>query len=221
MMPMPFPSRVIQPELLEDASPDDARRNLADIIRLNKIFGGHGLLLKMLKKVAQPGEAFTLLDVGAASGDSARVIQTAYPKARIISLDLHPQNLEAAPSPKLLADAFHLPIRDDAVDFVFSSLFLHHFTDGQVTDLLRDQYRVARRALLVSDLERHVLSYWFLPATKPLFRWHWITVHDGPVSVRAAFRPRELETIARRAGISQPQVASHRPSFRISLIAEK
>jgi 2-polyprenyl-3-methyl-5-hydroxy-6-metoxy-1,4-benzoquinol methylase len=218
---MPFPSRIIEPELLEDANSEDARRNLADIIRLNKTFGGHGLLLKMLRGVARPGEAFTLLDVGAASGDSARVIQAAYPEATIISLDLQAQNLEAAPSPKLLADAFQLPFRDGAVDFVFNSLFLHHFADEQVTELLRDQYRVARRALLVSDLERHVLSYWFLPATKPLFRWHWITVHDGPVSVRAAFRPRELEAVARRAGIPQPQVATHRPAFRISLIAEK
>lgn len=218
---MPFPSRLIQPELLEGADAHDARCNLDDIIRLNKAFGGHALILRMLKKVVQLGEAFTLLDVGAASGDSARVIQTAYPKAKVISMDLHARNLEAAPSPKLLGDAFQLPIRDGGVDFVFSSLFLHHFTDEQVTQLLHDQYRVARRALLVSDLERHVLAYWFLPATKPLFRWHWITVHDGPVSVRAGFRPRELETVARRAGIQQPEVSAHRPAFRLSLVAKK
>ncbi len=216
-----FRSRAIEPELLEGAAPEDAQCNLADIIRLNRQFGGHALILRMLSRVVQPGAAFTLLDVGAASGDSARVIQAAYPRAKVISLDLHARNLAAAPKPKLLGDAFRLPIRDGAVDIVFNSLFLHHFTDKQVTELLRDQYRVARRALLVSDLERHVLSYWFLPATRPLFRWHWITVHDGPVSVRAAFRARELETAARRAGIPQPEVSAHRPAFRLSMVAKK
>lgn len=213
--------RVIEPELLEGAEPEDARRNLDDIIRLNQRFGGHALIRRLLGKVVQPGDTFTVLDVGAASGDSARTIQAAYPRAQVISLDLSEQNLAAAPRPKLLGDAFHLPIRDGGVDFVFNSLFLHHFSDEQVTELLRDQYRVARRALLVSDLERHLLSYWFLPATRHLFGWHWITVHDGAVSVRAAFRPRELEAAARRAGIPQPKVFTHRPAFRLSLIAKK
>ncbi len=216
-----FRSRVIEPELLEDAGPEDARRNLADIIRLNQHFGGHRLILKMLSRVAQPSDEFTLLDVGAASGDSGRVIQAAYPRAKVISLDLQEQNLAAAGAPKVLGDAFHLPLADGGVDFVFNSLFLHHFTDEQATALLREQYRVARRALLASDLERHVLSYWFLPATQAFFRWHWITVHDGPVSVRAAFRARELEAVARGAGIPAAEVSVHRPAFRLSLIARK
>src|SRR3974390_2176178 len=115
-MPMPFSSRLIARELLDDASAQDARGNLADLIRLNQTFGGHALILRMLGQLVQPGDAFTLLDVGAASGDSARVIQKAYPKAQVISMDLNARNLEAAPGPKLLGDAFHLPFRDGSVD---------------------------------------------------------------------------------------------------------
>jgi 2-polyprenyl-3-methyl-5-hydroxy-6-metoxy-1,4-benzoquinol methylase len=213
--------RLIEPELLDHASPEDARGNLMDIIRLNERFGGHGVIRKMLAGVAASTDRFTVLDVGAASGDTARLITLAYPEATVFSLDLNPVNIANAPEPKLLGDAFRLPFRDASFDFVFASLFLHHFTDSQVVELLDRLYRLSRRALLISDLERHILSYYFLPATQPFLRWHRLTVHDGPVSVRAAFTAKELRCLASEAGIQTCQVETHRPAFRLSLVAKR
>ena len=213
--------RLIEPELLDHAVPDDARRNLADIIRLNQHFGGHGIIRKMLARVVAPEERFTVLDVGAASGDTARLITTSYPRATVVSLDLNQVNLDGAPGPKMLSDAFRLPFRDGAFDFVFASLFLHHFTDEQAVELMGGFFRLSRRALLISDLERHILSYWFLPASQPFFRWHPITVHDGKASVRAAFTAKELRRLASDAGIRTCQVETHRPAFRLSLVANR
>jgi ubiquinone/menaquinone biosynthesis C-methylase UbiE len=213
--------RVIEPELLDHAPVDEARANLAQIVRLNERFGGHGVLRKTLAKVVNGNTAFSLLDVGSASGDTARVIAQLYPAASVTSLDLSLVNLAAAPPPKLLADAFELPFRAASFDYVFCSLFLHHFVDSQVSDLLAGFYRVARRALLVSDLERHILPYLFFPATKVFFGWTPLTMHDGMFSVRAAFRAGELREMAERAGISNAQVTVHRPAFRLSMVAWK
>jgi len=214
-------ARLIEPELLDHASPKDARGNLADIIRLNERFGGHGIIRKMLAGVVSSTERFSVLDVGAASGDTARLIAASYPGATVFSLDLNEVNLTNAPHPKLLGNAFQLPFREGTFDFVFASLFLHHFTDEQVVQLLKGFYRLSKRALLISDLERHILSYWFLPATHPFLRWHPITLHDGQVSVRAAFTPEELRRLADNAGIKACRVETHRPAFRLSLIARK
>jgi len=214
-------ARLIEPELLDHASPEEARGNLADIIRLNERFGGHGIIRKMLGGLVASNERFTVLDIGAASGDTARLITASYPRASVFSLDLNEVNLAKAPGPKLLGDAFRLPFRDGAFDFVFASLFLHHFADAEVVELLGGFYRLSSRALLISDLERHLFSYWFLPATQPFLRWHPITLHDGPVSVRAAFTAEELRHLAGRAGIKTCQVEAHRPAFRLSLIARK
>lgn len=175
----------------------------------------------MLASVAAPTERFSVLDIGAASGDTARLITASYPGATVFSLDLNQVNLADAPGPKLLGDAFRLPFRDGAFDFVFASLFLHHFSDAQVVELLERFYRLSRRALLISDLERHILSYCFLPATQPFLRWHPITLHDGPVSVRAAFTAGELRRLASQAGIQTFQVEAHRPAFRLSLVARR
>jgi len=215
-----FSQRDIQPELLDHAEPEVARANLADLVRLNTRFGGHSTILKLLRKVGASG-SFTLLDVGAASGDTARVIRRAYPGARITSLDYNAVNLGAAPHPKVLADAFALPFAEGAFDYVLSSLFLHHFTDARVADLLRGFDRVARRAVLIADLERHILPYLFLKLSRPFFGWGLITVHDGLVSVRAAFRAGELLAIAKRAGLNNVRVETNRPAFRLTLVAKK
>ncbi len=200
-----FSKRLIQPELLDHAAPEEARRNLDDLVRINRHFGGHSVLRKIITRVASNDQAFTLLDIGAASGDNARVIQALYPAASITSLDQSQTNIEAAPAPKLLADAFHLPFLRDSFDYVLCCLFLHHFTDDQVIGLIRGFYTAARRALLVCDLERHVFPYCFLPATKPFFGWQRITLHDGPISVRASFRASEMRHLMTAAGIEAPR----------------
>jgi 2-polyprenyl-3-methyl-5-hydroxy-6-metoxy-1,4-benzoquinol methylase len=216
-----FEERLIQPELLDHLPPEEARPNLADLVRINTRFGGHSVLRKVMASVASAREEFTLLDIGAASGDAARLIRANFPNACITSLDYNAVNLGAAPYPKVLGDAFQLPFSAGAFDFVLSSLFLHHFENAEAVELLGRFYEIARRALLVCDLERHILPYLFLPATKPLFHWQRITVHDGMISVRASFRARELSKLAQAAGIQGAKVRVHRPAFRLSLTASK
>lgn len=195
--------------------------NLNDLILINRRFGGHSVIRKALAQLAAGSDKFTLLDVGAASGDTARLIKKIYPAARVTSLDYSFINLKAAPSPKLIANAFELPFSSGSFDYVMASLFLHHFADEQVVALLRNLYIVAKRALLVCDLERNVLPYCFLPITKPLFGWTSVTVHDGRISVRAAFRIPELLELSKKAGINNADATSYRPAFRIALIARK
>jgi len=220
-MRLSFSKRHIEPELLDHASVEDARANLAQIARLNQRFGGHTVLRKALAQALNGSPAFTLLDIGAASGDTARLVNQIYPAASVTSLDLSPINLAGAPHPKLLADAFRLPFKPASFDYVFCSLFLHHFDDRRIGDLMAGFYRIARRALLVSDLERHILPYLFFPATQPFFGWTPITAHDGMRSVRAAFRASELRRLAENAGIPNAQVTIHRPAFRLTLTAQK
>src|SRR5260370_4859049 len=214
-----FRQRFIEPELLDHADPATARLNLADIVRINRDWGGHNILRGLLREVVVPHERFTMLDVGAASGDTAQVVKTLYPKATVVNLDCSELNLSGAPHPKLLGDALRMPVRDRCVDFVFCSLFLHHFSDEQVIELLSALYRIANRAVLISDLERGIVSDCFLPMTGPVLGWRPITIHDGMVSVRASFKADELAELAGSAGINEVRMKTHRPAFRISTLA--
>ncbi len=179
------------------------------------------MLRKTMARVVNGADAFSLLDVGAASGDSARTIQALYPAASITCLDYNQTNLEKAPKPKLMADAFRLPFAPESFDYVMCSLFLHHFQKEEIVELLRSFHRTARRALLVIDLERNVLPYLFLAISKPIFGWNRITVHDGLISVKASFHIGELSRLAEEAEIRRLEIRRYRPAFRLAMIGWK
>jgi SAM-dependent methyltransferase len=205
--------------MLDHAPPEVACASLRDLERVNRYLGGRLVLRGMFARLVQPGESFSVLDVGAASGDMGAAILRRFPRARVTSLDYKGDHLAQAADPKLVADAFHLPFRPGSFDFVFSSLFLHHFTDEQVVELFVSFRSIARRAVLAIDLDRGPLAYYFLPSTRWLFGWQAITVHDGQISVQAAFKREELLALATRAGLSGADVRVHCPWSRLSLVA--
>jgi len=209
--------RVIVPELLDTAAPADAAASLADLRRLNRWFGGQRILRRQLAGVAPEDGRFAFVDVGAGSGDAALLVRRLYPRAMAVSLDLYARNLALAPAPKVAADAFRLPFA--RVDIIHAALFLHHFSDADVVRLLSEFRARAGRAVIIQDLHRHWIPHSFLPATRWLFGWHPVTLHDGPVSVAAAFRRAELAALARRAGLKNFQIRWHPFAFRWSLTA--
>jgi ubiquinone/menaquinone biosynthesis C-methylase UbiE len=174
-----------------------------------------------VRRFYHPHEKFSVLDVGAASGDMGDALRISYPEARVTSLDQSFRNLRDTVPPRLVADAFRLPLRPRSFDLVMCHLFLHHFEDESVVHLLRSMHEVARRGVIVIDLERHAFARAFLPATRWLFHWNAITLHDGPVSVDAAFHPAELRSLAQRAALPAVTVRRHRPWFRLSLTSAR
>ena len=98
------------------------------------------------------------------------------------------------------ADALRLPFGARSFDVVTASLFLHHFDDGAVRRLLGAFRTLARRAVVVNDLRRHVVPWLFIAAAGRVLRRGPAYVHDGPLSVRRGFTPDELERAARDAG---------------------
>lgn len=220
MRPRATGPRLIRPEILDTLPPEEARASLADLTRINRSTGAYRVLRELLATLVPPGKCFTMLDVGAASGDLAAETRRLYPDARVTLLDYSLCHLPAT-GDRVAADAFQLPFRDASFDFVFSSLFLHHFPDDHIVRLYREAGRVARQAVLTIDLERHPLAYYFLPATSWWFGWDRVTLHDGPISVEAAFHPSELAKLAEAAGLTDVRVRRHRPSFRLSLSARR
>lgn len=213
-------NRLILPEILDSLPPDEARASLRDLVRINRRWGGHSTLRSLLKETVGEGEAFSILDVGAASGDMGARIREWYPMAKVTSLDYLESHLKQSQGQRVAGDAFRLPFRRGSFDYVFCSLFLHHFPDDRVVELLRNFGAVARRAVLVIDLERNPIPYYFIAWSRPLLGWDPVTVHDGAISVEAAFRRKELEDLAGQAGLRNPRAKVFRPAFRIGLVAE-
>lgn len=222
------------PEWLDEGrgSPADVAANLAEMWRLNRALGGLAALTRHLypRLHRHPGRA-TVLDLGTGSAEVPRAI-AAWAAARrrpvtSIGVDWAARHLavarahgRAAPVPLLQADAAHLPLAPRSVDYVITTLFLHHFAPAAAVALLRAAYAVARRALLVSDLVRGRLPLLAFGLVQPLLARHPFTRHDGAVSIRRAYTPGELLALAHAAGLPQPRVHTHWP-WRMTLVVDR
>ncbi len=230
-----FSSRVLRPELIDAGNmPDEeVRRNLLDIRRINRIFGSQKLLLEVLEGQVSRHQLtrFSVLDIASGSCDLPFAIlrwaQQQGLEAEVFALEYWHRYLalfrdELAAYPKLhpfSADAFHAPVPDRAFDFVTCSHFLHHLPEDQAVELLRMMSRWARRALIVSDLERHPVPYYFFRLFNPFFTTCAMSRIDGLVSFEQAFRKQELLQTASRAGLRNCMIQRRWP-YRLLLVAE-
>ncbi|MDX6289976.1 MAG: hypothetical protein QOH42_1775, partial [Blastocatellia bacterium] len=113
-----------------------------------------------------------------------------------------------------------LPFPDAAIDYVISSLTLHHFDDEGAVSILREMGRVARRGIFVIDLHRNPMAYFFYTTLGHLFLHNRLIREDGALSILKSFTPDELKKFGQQAGLKHASVEKHFPS-RLVLIAKR
>lgn len=216
--------------------PAELGRSLADLRGVNRWLGGYRVVLHHLDRLVarHPRPAYRVLDVATGSADIPLKI-SAWARRKgirmgIVATDLHATTLEyarrqAAADPDVRvepADALDLSYADGAFDFALCSTALHHFdARDQLLCVLRELDRVAGIGGIINDLRRSrpaLVGANLLAAT--FWRTHPVTRHDGPLSVRRAFTPAELDDLARAAGLPGARVHAHVP-FRVALVWEK
>lgn len=89
----------------------------------------------------------------------------------------------------------------DGFDVVMCSLFLHHLDEEGAGRMLREMSRAAERLALVSDLRRTRVGYVLASLVCSVFTRSPVVKVDGPLSVAAAFTPKEALELARRNGM--------------------
>ena len=190
-------------EHLDDPRTDPAlrERSLRDVRRANTVLGGARAVLRELRQSLSEfrGGSAVLLDVGTGLADiPARARRmAAHDGVALTTLGVDEAETLARVSLGVLdasvcADARRLPFADASVDVVICSQVLHHFEDAEIPAVLRELSRVARRAVIVSDLRRSWIAaagFWLV--TWPL-GFHPVSRHDGVTSVLRGFTPREL-----------------------------
>jgi hypothetical protein len=195
-------------------SPAARRATLDDLDRLNAWFGGYALTLSRVRRAAAglpPGRRLVVVDVGGGRGDLAvrivRWARRAGRPVRVLVLDADAATLDlarrrTATYPEIAVvqgDATALPLRAGAPDVIVAALTLHHL-DPEGAAACLGQMRAAAPLAVVNDLLRTRLSLLLVWLVTRLLPLHPVSRHDGPVSVRRAYSPRELAALAAQAG---------------------
>jgi SAM-dependent methyltransferase len=227
------PPRSSAPELLDrgDNTRADLEGALRDIRTVNRLLGGSRALLGALRPLilsCEPDQTLELLDVGTGAADlplaMARCAANLGREIRITAVDLDPTTATIAArltarSPQIrvvCGDALDLPFRPNSFDIVTASMFLHHFDQTRVGRLLARFVVLARRAVLVNDLRRHLVPWGFVTLVSRISGRHPMFVHDAPLSVLRGFTADELSRAARDSGAASVELRRRWP-FRLAL----
>jgi SAM-dependent methyltransferase len=113
------------------------------------------------------------------------------------------------------------PFRAASFDFVLASQLLHHFSEERIIALLRTWSKLARKAIIISDLVRHPVAYCGIRLVTKLFTRNVMTLTDAPLSVQRAFTMAEWDELFRRAEIGPVQLFSVFPYRVLALVSPK
>ena len=205
--------RVVEPELLDDLPPADPRavRSREDLQRLNGILGHASILSRAFRHQVAPtafrSRPLRLVELGA--GDGTLLLRLARRSAAmVVSAEvtlLDRQNIVSSETRRGFA-ALNWSVESATMDVfawlkqaapaarvMLANLFLHHFQDESLRDLL--QLVAARTTLFIACEPRRS------PFALATSRWlrligcNDVTQHDAVRSVRAGFLGRELSAL--------------------------
>ena len=220
--------RIPSQEWLDDdlGTPKEIQRCFDDLWRINRWLGGVSGCLHLLETYfdRRGSRHARILDVGSGDSRLARYLQRELARRKrtteFVALDRRLSHLRnghhsTGGLSRVVGDVKDLPFPEKSFEVVICNLFLHHFSGDDAVKLLCRLARIASEAVLINDLERHPLPYFFIRVAWP-FASSRITRHDGAASVRQAYTKDELATLARRAGFTQFEV-KRLPVFRLGL----
>ena len=198
--------RLVQPELLDTLPPDDprARRSRRDLHRVNAWMRNPALLARALANHWRAPAPRQITELGAGDGNFllavAKTIAPRWPKVNVALLDRQPIVSSATfaaftslgwRAEAVVTDVFAWPPANH--DIVITTLFLHHFEEPRLAELLR--LIVARTRLFVALEPRRAAWPLFCSRMLWVIGGNEVTRHDAPVSVRAGFSGPELSAL--------------------------
>jgi 2-polyprenyl-3-methyl-5-hydroxy-6-metoxy-1,4-benzoquinol methylase len=211
------------------------RQELQTLEQANRRLGGHGLVLRCLKRLleaARPGP-LSVLDLATGAADIPRAIahwsRRCGRPVSITAVDNNMSVLDIAreactdwPEIRLeLHDLLDLPYPPGSFDLVLCSTALHHFSGTDAVTVLRRTHELARIGYLVNDLRRNWLAIWTTElVVRTMIRSPFMR-RDAPHSCRAAFTLDELRALAVQAGLRDFRIERHHSVFRMVLEGRK
>ena len=208
--------RRLQPELMDqpDLEAHRHRQALRGLARINFWSRSSNILWKPLCELQRnTGRALRVLDIATGGGDVvcrlARMALRADVQLEFAGCDVSPVAVEHARANAQLADVkvdfFVADVLDEPLpsgfDVVMCSLFLHHLTEQQAVDLMKEMSAKAGSMILINDLLRSRTGLWLAQIGTRILSHSPIVHVDGPRSVEGAFNREEVRQLAARAGL--------------------
>lgn len=210
-------SRSDRTELMDDLqmTGDLLGDTLDKLAIINRQLGGDRVTtsgVKALLKDIPKSREVTFIDLGCGDGSMLRLLADIGRKAgrsfKFIGLDANAYTVAHARScsknyPEVSfqqMDVFSSQMHELRYDIALATLFMHHFTNEQIEEMLRIIASNARIGIVINDLQRSKVAYYLFGIYASFMRNHMIK-HDGEISILRAFKRVDLERISTKLGL--------------------
>jgi 2-polyprenyl-3-methyl-5-hydroxy-6-metoxy-1,4-benzoquinol methylase len=191
--------RIVEPEILDTLPPEDPRaiRSRRDLRRVNFWMRNHAIMANALKENFS-GVPKQIVEIGAGDGNFLLSVaqKSDWRNTDAILLDLKKnistETLAAFSKMNWRAEVIVADVFDwnGAAEIVIANLFLHHFENPKLAQLLQ---KISERAKLFVAVEPHRFYFPFPCAQMlRLIGCGEVTLHDAEASIRAGFIRKEI-----------------------------
>lgn len=218
MLPV-LPIRSTEKEILDlgpgHYTPAEFKHCQKMLFRVNQLLGCVHGTVNILKKLPK---TTSVMDVGCGAGLFILKLSRLFPEMTFHGVDISTEAIDMAMDEKVntsfatqavtfeLLPHPELKFEENSFDVVLATMVCHHMSDNELVVFLREAVHIARHQVIINDLHRHSVAYWFYRLFSPiLFRDRLIT-HDGLISIRRGFVRRELKALLEQANISNYQI---------------
>lgn len=215
-----FKIRSEEEEIMDDFSIDDdgLHRTLRELEIINKWLGGNAITIQALNKILPQFNGsqnpLKIVDLGCGSGDMLRLIYDTFGKdydLELIGVDANSavvrhaeeKNNDHYPIQYQTVDILSKGFKNQSYDIVLCTLFLHHFSENTLIEILSSLKKQTKQALIINDLHRHFLAYHSIHLLTTLFSRSYMTRYDAKLSVLRAFSKKEITKALKESGWTQ------------------
>src|SRR4051812_1964354 len=198
-------TRVLEPEMLDELPANDARaiHSRRDLRRINALMGNARVISRFLTRYVEEGflkSPITIAEIGAGDGYIggyvARALSERGVHGKLLLIDriaYEAQAVEKWNLEMIEADVFDWVKPRRKTNIIVANLFLHHFEDGRLRELLGKCADLCD-CFVAAEPRRSKLAQWFARRVK-LVGCNDVTLNDAQISVRAGFNGEELSRV--------------------------
>ncbi len=212
----------------------ELERLLRDLKVVNTWLGGNRITLQGIKKLIRStsiDNTLTIVDLGCGDGEMLRQIAgmrfMTDRKIHLIGVDaneniLDQARLKSADYNNITYQRLNVLNSMDSLpefDIALCTLFLHHFQDAEIVQIMEIITKEAKVGVVVNDLHRSKWAFQLFKIFSGLAIKTKIAKHDGLVSIARAFKKQELINYSKN--ISGSHFIRWRWAFRYQWIISK
>lgn len=207
-----------QTELMDDLdmSGELLGDTLERIAKINRQLGGNRVTISGVKELLQDvpiRDEMTIIDLGCGDGDMLRVIadlgRSSGRLFKLIGLDANAYTVDFARNksrayPEIsyqVMDVFSDSMAQLDYDIALATLFMHHFSDKQIEELLKILTSKVNVGVVINDLHRSRLAYYLFIGFS-LFIRNTMIKNDGAISILRAFKRIDFECFASKLNLN-------------------